>query len=151
VRFEPGETTKEVVVQVVGDTDVEADEQFFVDLSAPAQATIGDSHGVATVKNTDLPPPPVRTKAEVRLIAKIQSFGEKHSLTVPDMTYTPGPDLKGIFVNLKAEGKRLAYVEKVKKMAEKKHFPVAGLSRMSIPELKQLASAIKKYRPTIVR
>ena len=150
LRFEPGETTKEVVIQVVGDGDVEADEQFFVNLGSPVQATIGDARGVATIKNTDLPPPPLRTKQEVRLIAKIQAFGQKRGITVPDMTYTPGPELKGIFTGLKAEAKRLAYVEKVSKMAQKKHFPVTGLNRMSIPELKQLANAIKKYRPTVI-
>ena len=126
IRFEPGETTKEIVIQVAGDGDVEADEQFFIDLSAPAQATIGDARGVGTIKNTDLPPPPDRTRQEVKLIAKIRSFGEKHNLTVPDTTYTPGPELKGIFVNLKAEAKRLAYVEKVRTMAEKKRLPGGG-------------------------
>ena len=63
------------------------------------------------------------------------------------MTYTPGGELKGIFVNLKAEGKRMAYVAKVTKLAEKKQFPVAGLNRMSIPELRILANSIKKYHP----
>ena len=44
----------------------------------------------------------------------------------------------------------MAYVEKVRSMAEKKQFPVTGLNRMSIPELKQLANSIKKYKPTSV-
>jgi hypothetical protein len=147
IRFEPGETIKEVVIEVVGDVDVEPDEQFFVNLTDAAQATIGDSRGVATVKNTDLPPPPVRTRPEIKLIAKIQSYGQKHNLPVPDLTYTPGGELKGIYVNLKAEGKRMAYVAKVTALAQKKQFPVAGINRMSIPELRILANSIKKYRP----
>ena len=58
VRFEPGETIKEVVIEVAGDLDVEPEEQFFINLSAADKATIGDSRGAATVKNTDLRPRP---------------------------------------------------------------------------------------------
>ena len=37
VTFAPGETAKPVTVQVEGDTRVEFDENFFVDLSAPVE------------------------------------------------------------------------------------------------------------------
>ena len=61
--FAPGETSKTVAITVVGDTIVEADETFFVDLSAPTSATIADIRGTVTILNDDSsttpePPPP---------------------------------------------------------------------------------------------
>lgn len=58
--FEPGETSRSILVTVVGDTAVEDDETFFVDVSAPSNATIADSRGTVTIVNDDTtnPPPP---------------------------------------------------------------------------------------------
>jgi hypothetical protein len=52
--FNPGETTKQVVVQVNGDTAVEPDETFNVKLSNPSNATISDDTGVGTIQNDDV-------------------------------------------------------------------------------------------------
>ena len=42
-----------------GDTTVESDETFYVNLSQPSGgATLADGQGVGTIKNDDLPPPP---------------------------------------------------------------------------------------------
>jgi uncharacterized protein YhjY with autotransporter beta-barrel domain len=53
LTFAPGQITKTVTVQVNGDTTVEPDEMFFVNLSSPFNATLGKSQGVATIVNDD--------------------------------------------------------------------------------------------------
>jgi hypothetical protein len=55
VTFGPGETSKQIVVQVNGDTSLEGDEQFLVTLSGYAQ--IIDTQGVGTIENDDDAPP----------------------------------------------------------------------------------------------
>lgn len=57
VSFASHETSKQVTVFVNGDTDFEGDETFTVTLSAPVNATIGDSQGTGTIVNDDLTPP----------------------------------------------------------------------------------------------
>ena len=59
LSFAPGETGKQVTVQVNGDTTFEADEQFFVNLSNAGpntQATIFDAQGTGTIQNDDVAP-----------------------------------------------------------------------------------------------
>ena len=56
VTFAPGETTKTVTVAVNGDTVDEADETFFVNLSAPINATINDAQGLGTITDDDAAP-----------------------------------------------------------------------------------------------
>ena len=54
VTFAPGETSKDVVISLVGDTKVEADETFFVNLSnVSGNATITDGQGKGTIVNDD--------------------------------------------------------------------------------------------------
>jgi large repetitive protein len=57
LTFAPGETSKTVTVQVNGDTNVESDENFVVNLSNPTNAMIADGQGVGTIVNDDLGPP----------------------------------------------------------------------------------------------
>jgi uncharacterized repeat protein (TIGR01451 family) len=54
VTFAPLETSKTVTVQVQGDTNVENDERFFVDLSNPTNSTLGKARGIATIVDDDL-------------------------------------------------------------------------------------------------
>ncbi len=56
VTFAAGETLKTVTVTLNGDTAVEADETFTVNLSAPVGATIGDGSGTVTITNDDIGP-----------------------------------------------------------------------------------------------
>ena len=59
LTFAPGETTKTVTVQVIGNTVKQSDRTFLVNLSSPTQATIGDGQGLGTIKDDDkvnLPP-----------------------------------------------------------------------------------------------
>lgn len=53
ITFYPGETTKTVSVSIVGDTTIEPDETFFVNLSSPTNAVIGDGQGQGTITNDD--------------------------------------------------------------------------------------------------
>src|SRR4029077_13507830 len=49
LTFAPGETSKTVTVQVIGDRLAEANETFFVNLSSPTNAVITDGQGVGTI------------------------------------------------------------------------------------------------------
>ena len=53
VSFQPGETKKTIVVQVVADDLRENDEQFTVRLSSPVNANITRETGTATIRNDD--------------------------------------------------------------------------------------------------
>lgn len=53
VTFAPGDLTKTVTVDVIGDATREDDEEFSVVLSAPVAATIADDRGVGTIVNDD--------------------------------------------------------------------------------------------------
>jgi subtilisin family serine protease len=59
LTFAPGETTKQVPVQVVGDVLHELDETFFVNLSGASGAVIADSTGTGTIRDDD-PFPEIR-------------------------------------------------------------------------------------------
>jgi Calx-beta domain/FG-GAP-like repeat len=53
LTFQPLTTSKTVNVAIRGDINIEPDETFFVNLSQPQQATIGDGQGVGTITNDD--------------------------------------------------------------------------------------------------
>ena len=55
ITFNPGEISKTVGVIVNGDTSVENNETFKVNLSTPVNATIADGEGIATINNDDVP------------------------------------------------------------------------------------------------
>ncbi|HET7434970.1 MAG TPA: Calx-beta domain-containing protein [Thermoanaerobaculia bacterium] len=59
VTFAPGATTQTITVNVNGDATNEPDETFFVNLTNPSGATIGDAQAIGTITNDDgtvLPP-----------------------------------------------------------------------------------------------
>lgn len=60
LTFNPGETTKSVLVSVVGDTVYEQDETFTVNLTSAGNATLARTSATATIKNDDPAPPPVK-------------------------------------------------------------------------------------------
>ncbi len=53
VIFQPGEVTHTVDVSVIGDTNLEPNETFFVDLTEAFATTIADGHGVGTILDDD--------------------------------------------------------------------------------------------------
>jgi hypothetical protein len=56
LTFTPGQTSKTVGVLVAGDTLVEADETFRVQLSDPGAATLGTAQAAGTIVDDDAPP-----------------------------------------------------------------------------------------------
>jgi hypothetical protein len=56
VSFTPGETSKQLTINVNGDTLFEPNETFFVNLSNASGATITDSQGQGTIQNDDAAP-----------------------------------------------------------------------------------------------
>ncbi len=55
LTFAPGETSKNIVIDILGDTLVENDETFRVTLSNPNFLIVGDGQGVGTITNDDFP------------------------------------------------------------------------------------------------
>jgi hypothetical protein len=53
LQFDPGQTSKNIDVTVNGDTNVESNEFFFLNISTPTNANISDSSGTATITNDD--------------------------------------------------------------------------------------------------
>ncbi len=56
LTFAPGQTSKTITIPVVGDTRVETNETFFVNLSVATNATIADGQGLGTINDDDLAP-----------------------------------------------------------------------------------------------
>ena len=56
--FAAGETAKQIVVLVTGDTTAEANEKFFMNLSNASGATVPDAIGVGTITDDDSGGPP---------------------------------------------------------------------------------------------
>ncbi len=55
VTFQPGETSKTIIIKGIGDTNKEPNETFFVNLSGAIGATLFDSQGKGTILNDDGP------------------------------------------------------------------------------------------------
>jgi len=55
LTFNPGETTKNITVQVIGDNTDEIDETFFVNLSNPTNSTVSNGQGTGTILDDDGP------------------------------------------------------------------------------------------------
>lgn len=58
VTIAEGETSRTISIIVSRDTDIEPDEQFFVNITNVTGATVGDGQGTATILNDDFGPPP---------------------------------------------------------------------------------------------
>src|SRR6185295_8866597 len=63
LTFNPGITTQTFATTVAGDTSVEGNETFFVNLSSATNATISDAQGVGTITDDDSTAPTVTTNA----------------------------------------------------------------------------------------
>ena len=53
ISFAPGQTSRQVTILVNGDTGLEVENVFYVDLFNPVGATIADAQGVGTIVNDD--------------------------------------------------------------------------------------------------
>ena len=56
LTFTPGQTSRSINVTINGDTTLEANETFTVNLSSPVGSTIADGQGVGTITNDDSQP-----------------------------------------------------------------------------------------------
>src|SRR5205814_230566 len=56
VTFAPGQTTRTIAIVIKADTLDEPNETFFVNLSAPVNATISDNQGLGTILDNDSAP-----------------------------------------------------------------------------------------------
>ncbi|MGH7304936.1 MAG: Calx-beta domain-containing protein, partial [Candidatus Rokuibacteriota bacterium] len=65
LTFAAGATAQSVTVAVVGDAIAEPTEKFFVNLTAPTSATLGDAKGVGTILDNDSAPAPTLTINDV--------------------------------------------------------------------------------------
>lgn len=83
VTFAPGETTKTITVAVRGDNSDEVDEQFFVNLTTPTNATIADAQGAATIIDDDLPGEVDYSTIEGYVYNDINNDGVKQSTELP--------------------------------------------------------------------
>src|SRR4029453_4324350 len=54
VIFQPGTVTRTLDVGIIGDTNLESNEAFFVNLSFPFGTTIADGQGVGTILDDDI-------------------------------------------------------------------------------------------------
>ena len=59
LSFTAGQTSKTISVTVNGDTTVEPNETFLVNLSSPSGATLADAQGQGTITDDDTTPPPL--------------------------------------------------------------------------------------------
>lgn len=53
--WNPGQTTQTITIPIIGDTRIEPNETFTVNLSLPTNATIADGQGLGTIRNDDQP------------------------------------------------------------------------------------------------
>ncbi len=67
LTFASGDTTRQISIDILGDTTFEADETFRVDLFNIANATVGDASGTATITNDDVQPPVTITIDDVNV------------------------------------------------------------------------------------
>jgi hypothetical protein len=71
LSFAPGETSKAVIVPIIGDTAYEADEVFYLNLSAASNAAISRGQGIGTILNDDL-----ANRAPTALTVSTTAFNE---------------------------------------------------------------------------
>jgi len=81
LTFAAGETSKIVSVPVIGDTTVESNETFRLNLSNPSNGTIADAQGVGTISNDDSSTPPANTPIRVQAENYVNFFDKSSGNT----------------------------------------------------------------------
>jgi hypothetical protein len=87
VTFAPNVTSQPVTVQVIGDTAVEPNETFYVNLSNPSGATLADSQGVGTILNDDIAPVLHVGDLDRASLASSRNWTANVTITVHDATH----------------------------------------------------------------
>ena len=92
LSFTAGQTSKTIAVVVNGDTAVEPNETFLVNLTGPVGATLADAQGQGTITNDDTTPPPVGGEAVVWVNAVgVSVAADSITKTAPPRGATPEP------------------------------------------------------------
>ncbi|WP_293395863.1 Calx-beta domain-containing protein, partial [Nevskia sp.] len=65
ISFAAGQTSRVIPITINGDTTIEPNESFFVTMSEPVGAAIGDGQGVVTIVNDDGAAPPTASIGDV--------------------------------------------------------------------------------------
>jgi chitinase len=69
VTFDPSTTSRTISVAINGDTTSEQNETFFVNLSQPVNAVVGDAQGTGTITNDDATAAPLLSAGPATLFA----------------------------------------------------------------------------------
>ncbi|PSF36815.1 hypothetical protein C7H19_12675 [Aphanothece hegewaldii CCALA 016] len=97
LTFATNETTKTINVPIIGDTTVEPNETFLVNLTNPTNATLADAQGLGTITNDD-------TNANVTLALDYSGISE-NSTTNFTYTFTRTGNLtNSLIVNINVAG-----------------------------------------------
>ncbi len=99
LSFATGETTKTINVPIIGDTTVEGNETFLVNLTNPTNAILSDSQGSGTITNDD-----TNALANVTLAANYSGISEN---STTNFTYTftrTGSLANSLVVNFNVSG-----------------------------------------------
>ena len=76
LTFAPGETSKTILVDVIGDTTFESNETFAVTLSgASANARVQTASATGTITNDDVQPPPVTPTLAIGSVSALENAG----------------------------------------------------------------------------
>jgi hypothetical protein len=76
LTFAPGETSKTILVDVIGDTTFESNETFGVTLSgASANARVQTASATGTITNDDVQPPPVTPTLAIGSVSALENTG----------------------------------------------------------------------------
>jgi hypothetical protein len=108
LTFNPGEVSQPVAVLVNGDTNMEPNETFFVNLSNATNATIADGQGVGTIENDDFVPPTQVIRPDP--LAQTVSSGDPVSITVTYSTANPIDEtLTGLGLRIHYDSSKLTW------------------------------------------
>ncbi|MEO8425286.1 MAG: Calx-beta domain-containing protein, partial [Actinomycetota bacterium] len=95
--FAPGETSKQVAVQVTGDTLAESNEKFSVNLSNATGATIRDAIGLGTITDDDSGGPPANPSFTIANVTVTEgNSGTVNAVFTPTLS---GPSANTVTVN----------------------------------------------------
>ena len=94
-----------------------------------------------------MPPVLERTKAERRIIRRIERLVQKAGLIAPDLTAVSGDGLKEVLLEKREEVKWLRVQRRIIRLAEKKSQELPDLSLFSLSDLTELQKALRRMKP----
>jgi glucose/arabinose dehydrogenase len=120
-------------------------------LRVPGQDTTGGVDGAGGGGDGQTPAPtPIpdsdRTRAQRRLIRGIAKFASRHDLAAPDVSTTPGAELKSVMSDLKDKARREVLVRRIDALAARKKYPLPNTDTYSLPQLRTLRRLVQRAR-----